>query len=386
MDGADVKLAIGLEPADAVRHLQGKSAAVTGSWTEWLDGQHARAFTVANVAKLDVVSDIQASLVDALKTGKTLQQWRNELVPTLQAKGWWQREGTAEQLTAAGRVNTATGELAKGLTPARLSTIYRTNMQSAYMAGRYDQMVAQASSRPYWQYVAVLDARTRPAHRALHGRVFRFDDKGWQSFYPPCGYGCRCRVRAYNQREVDSRNLPVDSTDGDLSQVDVPLRDGGTATVTRLKAPGMAPPGFFQPDPGFSNNPAQSVWTPRLAGRPTALSDAFTRQFVAGPAFERFVQAQGRLQGNVPVGVQADVPPTADPGVYLDSAELAAGVGRAVPLERMRLLPDLVAFGERTDAGQVRLVEDAGELQAQLSERDGALQVIGLSWSPRAAR
>jgi uncharacterized protein with gpF-like domain len=94
MDGVDVKHAIGLEPADAVRYLQGKGATVTGGWTDWLQGQHATAFTVANVAKLDVVSDIQASLVDALKSGKTLEQWRTDLIPTLQAKGWWRREST----------------------------------------------------------------------------------------------------------------------------------------------------------------------------------------------------------------------------------------------------------------------------------------------------
>lgn len=385
--GAQVKTAIGLEPADAVAHLRAKGAVVTGSWTEWLDGQHARAFTVANVAKLDVVIDIHDSLVKALESGQTLEQWRDELIPTLRAKGWWRRDGTAAQLVAAGRVDAATGEIAKGLNPYRLTTIYRTNMQSAYMAGRYQAMVQQASSRPYWEYVAVMDRRTRPAHAALNGRIFRFDDKGWQSFYPPCGYGCRCRVRSHSQRDVDRKGLPVASTDGHLSQVEVPLRNGGTATVTRYTAPGMGKPGYMQPDPGFDHNPAMSTWMPRLADKPPAVSDAFVRQVVQGPAFERFVKAQGKLEGVFPVGVQQGVADVAtDPGVYLASEELAAGVGNSVSLERMRLLPDLVAVGEQLEGGVRRLMEPDGLLQATLAERDGLLRIVALSWAPGAAQ
>lgn len=391
MDGADVKFAFGLEPKDAVAHLRSKGAHVTGSWRQWLDGEHARAFTVANVAKLDVVSDIQDSLVDALKNGKTLEQWRKDLIPTLQAKGWWRREGTAQQLIDAGRVDQTTGEIRKGLTPARLSTIYRTNMQSAYMAGRYEQMVAQAGSRPYWEYVAVLDSKTRPAHRALNGRVFRFDDPGWRSFYPPCGYGCRCRVRSHRERDIERNGLAVSSTSDKLSQVDVPLRGGGTAKVTRYTDASLGKPGYFQPDAGFSNNPAMSTWMPRLGDRPHALSDAFVRQTVEGPAFERFVQARGKLQGDFPVGVRQDAPPGADPGVYLQGERLAAGMGDSVSLEHMRLLPDLVAYGrqEKDDVlgDVVTLMDgDAGQLRAQLLRQDDGLTVIGgLSWNPKAA-
>lgn len=392
MDEAVVKQAIGLKPRDAIAFMRGKGATVTGSWAEWLDGQHARAFTVANVAKLDVVSDIQDSLVKALQEGTTFEAWKRDLIPTLQRKGWWRREGTAEQLQAAGRVDPATGELAKGLTPHRLATIYKTNMQTAYMAGRHDQMVAQARLRPYWQYVAVLDGKTRPTHRAMNGRIFRFDDPGWRSFYPPCGFNCRCRVSNLSQREVDRDGLVVESTAGRLSNVQVPLRNGSTATVTRYTGPGMGPKGF-QPDPGFSNNPGASVWMPRLGDRPTAVSDAFVRQAVQGPAFSRFVQARGALEGSFPVGVRvADEAAGAaaqtrrvDPGVYLDSSDLAAGVVQDVPRPRLQLLPDLVAYGRQADGG-LELTEADGVLRAVLAERDGITRIVSLSWMPSVAQ
>jgi hypothetical protein len=200
--------------------------------------------------------------------------------------------------------------------------------------------------------------------------------------WAPCGFGCKCRMRNYSEREAEARGLVVQSTEGKLSQVEVPLRDGSKAQVTRYTDASMPKPGYFQPDPGFGHNPGRDVWMPRLGDRPHALSAAFVRQAVEGPAFERFVRARGDLQGSFPVGVRQGV--KGDPGVYLDGAELAAGVGSTVSLERMRLLPDLVEVGEQTQDG-LRLVEADGLLEAGLAELDGVMRVVSLSWSPKAA-
>lgn len=347
-----------LEPKDAIAFLQRKGAQVTGNWTEWLDGQHARAFTVANVAKLDVLQDIQNSLVKALKGGQTLQQWKDGLVPELQKKGWWQRPPSTAELQAAGRVDAA-GVIAKGLTPNRLKTIFATNMQSAYMAGRYEQMIEQAGERPYWEYVAILDNRTRPAHRALSGRIFRYDDAGWQSFYPPCGYRCRCRVRNYSSGEIASRKLTVGSTEGKLKQVEVPLKGGGTATVTRFVDKSM-PGGKFQPDVGFSNNPALNAWQPRLEIADVQLSRRYIDTAIQGPAFDAFVA--GKAQGAFPVAKlrpedQARLATDASVA-YLSSETLAKQAAKhpEVTLEDYRRIPDIVDQGEsHTQAGN-RLV------------------------------
>lgn len=296
----DVTYAIGLPPEKAIAFLESKRAQVTGQWTEWLDGQHARGFTVANVAKLDVLQDIQDSLAKALKGGQTLQQWKDGLVPELQRKGWWGGQATTAKLQEAGRVD-ADGVIAKGLTPTRLKTIFQTNMQSAYMAGRYAEMMEDVEERPFWGYVAILDAKTRPAHRAMHGKIFRYDDAGWKSFYPPCGYRCRCRVRSYSQVDITRRSLHVDSTAGKLQQIQAPLRSGGDASVTRYTDPSL-PGGKFQPDPGFSNNPGANAWQPTLASNDVQLSRRYVETAVQGPAFERFVQA-ATTEGSFPVAI-----------------------------------------------------------------------------------
>lgn len=358
ISAADIGHSISLEPKDAIKFLQAKGAQISGNWTEMLDGQHARAFTVANVTKLDVLQDIQDSLAKALKSGQTLQQWKDGLVPELQRKGWWQRQGTTAELQAAGRVD-AQGVIAKGLTATRLKTIFQTNMQSAYMAGRYEQMVEQAEERPYWQYVAILDSKTRPAHRALHGKVFSYDDPGWGAFYPPNGFNCRCRVRNFTRLEIEQRQIPLSSTEGKLRQVQVPLKNGESAAVTRLVDRSL-PGGKFQPDPGFSNNPGQSAWQPRLELADVQLSRRYLDTAIQGPAFERFVAS--KTQGAFPVAVlrpQDRARLGADTSVaYLSSETLAKQQARhpELTVADYRRIPDIVDQGDAFAQGGNRLV------------------------------
>lgn len=358
----DIAYSIGLPPEKAITHLQAKQAQVTGPWTDWLEGQHARGFTAANVAKLDVLQDMQDSLVKALKGGQTLQQWKDGLVPELQRKGWWGRDGTTAQLQAAGRVD-AEGVIAKGLTPMRLKTIFQTNMQSAYMAGRYAEMVGDAEERPFWQYVAILDAKTRPAHRAMNGKVFRYDDPGWKSFYPPCGYNCRCRVRNFSQTDVTQRKLQVDSTDGKLREVEAPLRSGGSASVTRYTDSSL-PGGKFQPDPGFSNNPGLTTWQPSLAANDVQLSKRYVETALQGPAFEGFLKAKAP-EGSFPVAI-ADSARSAQFDMQGSVVSLYAGDLKRLRREDPGLTID--------DFRRIPEIVESGTVDADLYERWLVLQ------------
>lgn len=378
----DAVYAIGLPPEKAIAHLSAKQAQVTGPWHEWLDGQHARGFTAANVAKLDVLQDIQDSLTKALKGGQTLQQWKAGLVPELQRKGWWGNAGTTAELNAAGRVD-ADGVIAKGLTPTRLKTIFQTNMQSAYMAGRYADMIEEAEERPFWQYVAILDAKTRPAHRAMNGKIFRYDDPGWKSFFPPCGYRCRCRVRNFSQADVTRRKLQVDRTEGKLQEVQVPLRSGGSTPVTRYTDKGL-PGGKFQPDPGFSNNPGLNAWQPTLAGNDVQLSKRYVETAVQGPAFEQFVKAKAP-QGSFPVAIaqparqgQFDMPGA----VVSLPADLLGQLPRRLGVADFRKIPDILEAGVIDLAAKGRplvLRETEFTYTLEIEQAAGGAQVIGFN-------
>ena len=65
----------------------------------------------------------------------------------------------------------------------------------------------------YFRYTAVLDSRTREAHRKLHGKTLPKTDKFWDTNYPPNGWGCRCKVQVLTEAECVARGI-VPLTDG----------------------------------------------------------------------------------------------------------------------------------------------------------------------------
>lgn len=48
--------------------------------------------------------------------------------------------------------------------------------------GRYKE---QMENVDVLQYISILDRRTSPEHRAMHGMILRYDDPIWNTMYPP---------------------------------------------------------------------------------------------------------------------------------------------------------------------------------------------------------
>lgn len=197
---ADLSALFKLRPDRAADYLLAKGLKLTGPYWE-LDGPlHSQAFTVANLAKLDILADIKGALQGAIDAGRTEKWFKDQLVGVLQQKGWWGPGVSVDPVNLEAKV-VQQGSL------RRLQTIYRTNLQSAYMAGRHRQALEQIDRAPWAQYLAVRDNRTRPAHAALHGQVFRLDSPEWGVVSPPNGYSCRCRARYLSDRELANRGL-----------------------------------------------------------------------------------------------------------------------------------------------------------------------------------
>ena len=239
-----------------MQYFRSKGIAVTENWHDLWQEAHARAFTVAGVAKLDLLQDIRGAVDTAIKEGRTERWFLNELAPILKKKGWWGKKEVT---------NPDTGEVrhVRQGSPSRLKLIYRQNTQSAYMAGRYKQQLENADSAPYLCYIAVLDQKTRPAHAALHNMVFRYDDPFWGAMYPPNGWNCRCRVAAYSESRLKRRGLKVSDSAGHMVTrvVETVNRQTGEVirrTVTGYRHGGKGSLESFT-DAGFSYNPGK-VW------------------------------------------------------------------------------------------------------------------------------
>ncbi|OLF53793.1 phage minor head protein [Pseudomonas chlororaphis] len=255
---ADLKAIFGMEPKNAVAYLKSKGYAITWSWQDMLDQAHDQSFTVAKAMRLDLLSDIRAALETALQEGQTLKQFIADLQPVLESQGWWGQQVIVD--------SEGIGELVQLGSPRRLKTIYQTNLQSAYMAGRKVEMEQTTETHPYWKYVAILDGKTRPSHRALNGQVFRHDDPVWSAIYPPNGFNCRCRVVALTEAAVKRRGLKVVSSEGrmftDTVETDTDKRTGEirTVPVTGIRTTDAAGKAItFRTDPGFNHAPGTGL-------------------------------------------------------------------------------------------------------------------------------
>lgn len=286
-DTPDLGYAFSLEPEKAIAYFEQLGYRISWDWHDTMDEAFARAFTVAGVANLDVLKTIYNGVKLGLKSGQTEQWFIDNLTPLLQDAGWWGKQ----------EVEVQPGETRiKQLgSPERLRLIYRQNTQSALMAGRYADFMANADAQPYWMYVAVMDEKTRPSHAAMNGRVFRYDDPIWQTHWPPCGWNCRCRVRALSQRDMDRKGLEADSSEGKLvnKMVDAGV-DATTGEIIRTQVTGLkligkdGKPITFFPDAGFNFNQARAAWQPELDAYPPDIASQYVQGLLTGPEFERW--------------------------------------------------------------------------------------------------
>lgn len=180
-------------PLENIAFLMSKKPELHFDYDEIKFEAHQRAFTIAKITQIDLLSDIQTSLENAFVDGQSFEKWKKELKPTLQKHGWLgkvvvQNPDTKEQK-----------EIFVGA--SRLKKIFYTNARTAYA-----QSEARAGYKlplsEYIRYVAILDNRTRHTHAQMHGKIAHRKDKFWEKNYPPNGWNCRCAVEFISKDEM----------------------------------------------------------------------------------------------------------------------------------------------------------------------------------------
>lgn len=282
-----------LPPLAAIAALERRGARLdpSFSWQDAWQEEHAAMFTVAKSAGFDILQDILDGLQRSLKEGRTFRDFSRELTPLLKEKGWWGRQLVEDPATGE-RVAAQLGS------PQRLRTIFDTNMRVSYASGHWAAFERTKASRPLLRYVAILDERTRPAHRARHNLVLPVDDPYWEAWAPPCGWNCRCTLQSLSQRDADRLK-----GEGEDLRFEPPADTFRNFVNKRTGEISRVPDGI---DPGWAYNPGKSgaaagpnsALAAKTIGAPPPLAAAAIADALDPARFARFMADP---QGDIPM-------------------------------------------------------------------------------------
>lgn len=98
-------------------------------------------------------------------------------------------------------------EICKRSQQTWLRVEYDTNRGNAVSAAQWQRYVANQDLYPYWVYKGVMDARERPDHVALEGKVFKIGDPYGDSVQPKNNWNCRCDAVNVDGRYLEDNGV-----------------------------------------------------------------------------------------------------------------------------------------------------------------------------------
>ena len=161
---------------NAANRLFERNVLTKEQWESASQAARDRAFTIAGDLKQETIARVRDAMVTDIIAGTSLDGFRNRIADIVETSP---------------------------IGPARIETIYRTNVQAAFRDGREtlasDPIVFEVF--PYQEYIPIHDGRTRKTHLrleklGLNGTgIYRRDDPFWDHWTPPNGFNCRCGTR-----------------------------------------------------------------------------------------------------------------------------------------------------------------------------------------------
>ena len=239
-----------VNPREAIAWFRARVPMTPDEYRALEDRARRKAFTVAGVMDLDLLNDTFKALDKAVAEGTTFETFVEEVGPRLEAT--W---GKADS--------------------SRLQTIFSTNVQSAYSAGRWRQLTDPdvLAERPVWTYDAVLDGRTSELCKHLDGTTLPADDPFWETHTPPLHFNCRSGIISLTESQAAERGV----------------------TKTPPKAPAAS---------SFGLAPDKSEWQPQYAKYPYELTREYAAEVVQSATFDELLE--GKLSASLPVAALED--------------------------------------------------------------------------------
>lgn len=203
--------------AQAIDFLKARVPMTKKEWEKLEPKLRFRAFTVAKLSEPDIINKAKSILVKALENGGSY------------ASTW-------EDLKNRIEVN------AFGITPNYWETVFRTNTQTAYMAGKLMQY-EKLNNIVAYQLLIIEDVRTSKICRRLltqsgRGMIIPIDHQFWKKYgFSPYHMNCRSSIRAIFKNQIGKDRIVTDN-------------------------PSMKSLAKFKPQKGFGGNPISkgSFW------------------------------------------------------------------------------------------------------------------------------
>lgn len=220
----------------AIEFYRQKIKLPTSGWTDIWEQQHSKAFVVAGAQSDALLEDFYNAIQDAKQSGGGYTDFKARFNEIAAKHGW--------------SYNGAPGW--------RSRVIYDTNITQSYNAGRYQQMIALKDTKPFWVYRHITVENPRLQHKLWDGTILPADDVWFDTHYPQCGWGCKCRVYALSAGEAKRMWVQKGLSGPDQR----PFIDMVKVTVGKN---GSNPRDVWVPkgiDPGFGYNPGKAWLEP----------------------------------------------------------------------------------------------------------------------------
>lgn len=173
------------------------------SWKDVWQEEHARAFAVAGVMRLDILNLVRDELRSALVNGTSASNFRKAMRSKLVEKGWWGDIEVTDPATGESRLTR--------FDDRRLNLIFRTNVMQSYAAAKEERIQRSKARFPLAMYRTAADEKVRSAHRAWHNLVLPVDHPFWDTHTPKNGWNCRCTKVPMDEAELARREAAGDS-------------------------------------------------------------------------------------------------------------------------------------------------------------------------------
>jgi hypothetical protein len=189
----------GQEFDEALRFFRQKLNLPSLTWRDIEGRAHDRSFVVAGAIKQELLADLKAA-IDKGISGKTTRAEFSKTFEEIVARNGW--TGWAGEGSERGRA-------------WRARVIYETNLNTAYAAGRYNQMTDPDVVRvqKWWRYRHAyyrVPERERIEHAGWSGLVLAWDDPWWETNYPPNGWNCSCGVETLSDGDLQEERITPD--------------------------------------------------------------------------------------------------------------------------------------------------------------------------------